>query len=107
MGKKHHFLPKSIDFFCSGDFRKIVKFWLFTRHDSSFKFYILNPDMRLIDTQKNLLKNKEIKWSAHFSRTYAKIGTIQRLITWPLCKGDTQTVKCSIFLLSFRYKEEI
>ena len=27
---------------------------------------------------------------ACFSSTYAKIGTIQRKLTWPLCKDDTQ-----------------
>lgn len=51
MGKKRYLEPKYIDF--SRDFRKIVKFWKFLSYDSSFKFYLLNPEFQLIDTQKN------------------------------------------------------
>ena len=52
------------------------------------------------ETKRHLLLGREVmtnlesilkkRDSAHFGRTYTKIGTIQRRLAWPLHKDDTQ-----------------
>ena len=39
---------------------------------------------------QNLEKKKKRNYSARFSSTYTKIGTIQKRLAWPLCKDDMQ-----------------
>lgn len=38
------------------------------------------------------LKNRQ---NAHFGGTRAKIGTIQRPLTWPLCKDNMRTLEAA------------
>lgn len=54
---------------------------------STLSFHYLNF-IALVAGEKYKLKN--FKMRAHFSSTYAKIGTIQRRSAWPLHNDDRQ-----------------
>ena len=64
--------------------------------DSKFiwkRFYSLEIKRSLLlgrEVMTNLESILKKRDSAHFGRTYTKIGTIQRRLAWPLHKDDTQ-----------------